>query len=213
MNTTPTKAVKGLPLAVITLLVTLLPAQGFSKPVAQQEPANSVNQNQQTLLFANSDFETGGLTNWIATGEAFSYQPTLGDNPTARRRNQPSQHQGKYWIGTFERYQGLEGQKPGNIQGDRPTGILTSIPFTIQGETISFLAGGGKWRDTVCIALMIDGQEVIRTTGNNNESMVQHTWAVKPYLGKTARIVISDSASGGWGHINADNFRYTRIIR
>ena len=42
------------------------------------------------------DFETGDLRGWTATGDAFAFQPTLGDNPTARHRGQPSNHQGQY---------------------------------------------------------------------------------------------------------------------
>jgi hypothetical protein len=45
------------------------------------------------------DFETGDLRGWSKTGDAFNSQPTYGDNPTARHRGQPSQHQGNYWIG------------------------------------------------------------------------------------------------------------------
>ncbi|NIP78635.1 MAG: hypothetical protein GWM90_05285, partial [Gemmatimonadetes bacterium] len=36
------------------------------------------------------DFETGTLQGWEQTGTAFRFQPTLGDNPTARDRRQPS---------------------------------------------------------------------------------------------------------------------------
>ena len=42
----------------------------------------------------NNDFETGDLTDWEKDGEAFDFQPTWGDNPTARNRGQPSEHQG-----------------------------------------------------------------------------------------------------------------------
>ena len=63
----------------------------------------------------------GNLTNWTATGNAFEFQPTKGDNPTARgRKSQPSQHQGDFWIGTFEKYQGKAKQRPGRTQGDKP---------------------------------------------------------------------------------------------
>ncbi|RKU14174.1 hypothetical protein C6501_08415, partial [Candidatus Poribacteria bacterium] len=41
----------------------------------------------------NNDFETGDLTDWEKTGTAFDFQPTWGDNPTARNRGQPSNHQ------------------------------------------------------------------------------------------------------------------------
>ena len=41
------------------------------------------------LAFArafNNDFETGDLTDWEKEGTAFDFQPTWGDNPTARNR-------------------------------------------------------------------------------------------------------------------------------
>ena len=61
------------------------------------------------LVFArafNNDFETGDLTDWEKTGTAFDFQPTWGDNPTARNRGQPSEHQGDWWLGLAEKYQG-----------------------------------------------------------------------------------------------------------
>jgi len=54
----------------------------------------------------NNDFETGDLTDWEKEGVAFDFQPTWGDNPTARNRGEPSQHQGDWWIGLFEKFQG-----------------------------------------------------------------------------------------------------------
>ena len=102
----------------------------------------------------NFCFETGDLTDWKKTGTAFDFQPTWGDNPTARNRNQPSQHQGDWWLGLAERYQGPDkgtklGQKPGDMQqnaaggvaSDFPQGTLTSIEFKIVGETMNFLMG------------------------------------------------------------------------
>ena len=53
------------------------------------------------------NFETEDLTGWtIVEGDAFDFQPTFGDNPTARGRGQPSEHEGDWWIGTYEKYQG-----------------------------------------------------------------------------------------------------------
>ncbi|MEA5115604.1 MAG: hypothetical protein VB050_16420 [Geobacteraceae bacterium] len=94
------------------------------------------------------DFEEGNLRGWEAAGTAFNFQPTLDDNPTARHRQQPSNHQGRYWIGTFEKYQGHTRQKPGEVQGDEPVGTLTSMPFTIPRGTLDFLVGGGMGFDT-----------------------------------------------------------------
>jgi hypothetical protein len=158
------------------------------------------------------DFETGDLKGWTRTGTAFDYQPTLGDNPTARRRGQPSKHQGRYWIGGYERYQGLPGQRPGDIQGDGPRGTLTSRPFTIPAGTMSFLIGGGSSFETR-VELLVSHTRVLHASGRNTETMHQMTWDLTPYAGETGQIRIVDEASGGWGHVNADDFSFNRAPR
>lgn len=158
------------------------------------------------------DFEEGNLRGWTKTGNAFDHQPTLGDNPTARHRGQPSNHQGRYWIGTYEKYQGKHGQKPGDIQGDRQTGTLTSSPFKIPSGTLSFLIGGGSSFETrveLLIQYPVEGNvRVFYATGQNTETMHGVTWELAQYTGKTGQIRIVDASSGGWGHINADDFRF-----
>jgi uncharacterized caspase-like protein len=154
------------------------------------------------------DFETGDLRGWTKTGTAFDYQPTLDDNPTARRRGQPSEHQGRYWIGGFEKYQGKPGQKPGNIQGDGPQGTLTSPSFTIPSGSLSFLVGGGNSMNTR-IELLVSGRSVLQASGRNTETMDRVTWDLSPYTGQTGRIRIVDDASGGWGHINVDDLKFS----
>jgi beta-lactam-binding protein with PASTA domain len=169
----------------------------------------------QSIEFT-TDFENGTLPGWEKTGTAFDFQPTLGDNPTARKRGQPANHQGKYWIGTYERYQGRPGQKPGDIQGDKPQGTLTSAPFTIPEGTLSFLVGGGSSLQTRVELLRIDPIEgripVYRATGRNTETMQRESWDLTPYAGQTGQIRIVDESSEGWGHINADNFIFAPAI-
>jgi hypothetical protein len=155
------------------------------------------------------DFETADLRGWTQTGSAFGYQPTLGDNPTARHRGQPSKHQGRYWIGGYEKYQGLPDQKPGAIQGDGPQGTLTSLPFTIPSGTLSFLIGGGNGFQTR-VELLVSGHRVLHASGRNTETMQRITWNLVPHAGKTGQIRIVDESSGGWGHINVDDFRFSR---
>src|SRR4030042_4028584 len=158
------------------------------------------------------DFETGNLRGWEKTGTAFDHQPTLGDNPTARNRGQPSNHQGRYWIGTYGKYQGRSDQKQGGIQGDRPQGTLTSAPFTIPIGKLSFLIGGGSSVETRVELLVQDPIEgsirVYHASGRNTEIMHRVEWNLTPYAGKTGRIRIVDASSEGWGHINVDDFRF-----
>lgn len=167
----------------------------------------------------NNDFETGDLTDWEKEGTAFDFQPTYGDNPTERNRGQPSQHQGDWWLGLYEKYQGPDkgaklGQNPGDVQGDGPQGTLTSIEFKIVGEKMNFLIGGGfhPWIDDqnpCCVNLEIDGEVERTATGTpvngGNESMTRQEWDVAEFKGKTAKLIVVDNNGGGWGHPNFDD--------
>ena len=169
------------------------------------------------LVFArafNNDFETGDLTDWEKEGVAFDFQPTWGDNPTARNRGQPSKHQGDWWLGLFEKYQGPDkgkalGQAAGQTQGDGPQGTLTSIEFKIIGAKINFLIGGGNhaWGTPApcCVNLEINGKVERTSTGAATETMHRAEWDVSDLKGKVARLVVVDKNSGGWGHPNFDD--------
>jgi hypothetical protein len=159
-----------------------------------------------TELFTH-DFEEGDLRGWMITGDAFKFQPTLGDNPYIRHRGQPSQHQGKYWIGTYEKYQGREGQQPGDTQGDTPRGTMTSPEFVIGMKRISLLVGGGSNEQTR-VELLLDGKSVFQARGHENEGMERIFWDVLAYKGRKGTIRVVDEDSGGWAHINCDDIRF-----
>ncbi|MCC6145055.1 MAG: hypothetical protein IT368_14715 [Candidatus Hydrogenedentes bacterium] len=159
------------------------------------------------LLFPNSDFEMGDLTNWTAEGLACTSQPTKGDNVAVRSREKKVMPQGQWWVGTYENFQGKAGQPPGQVQDDLPRGILRSIPFTITENTIAFLVGGGKG-DGVAIRMKVDEQVIHTTRGQNAELLQSAQWDVSTHKGKTAVIEIIDEDGGAWGHINADYFHY-----
>ncbi len=160
--------------------------------------------SETKLLFENSDFETGTLKNWKAEGNAFAVQPTKGDNPKERGRSDHAKPQGSYWIGTYEAYDGKKG-KPGQTQGDGCTGTLTSCGFTIETDFINFLAGAGAYKET-SVRLLVEGKNYYLASGKSSETMYQASADVKAFKGKKAQIVLVDNHTGGWGHINADNF-------
>ena len=87
----------------------------------------------------------------------FNNQPTFDDNPTARNRVDPSNHQGDWWIGGFENRSSKEAEA-GAIQGDGPRGTLTSPRFRIIGRKISFLIGGGCNMTVVRAELLVDNE-------------------------------------------------------
>jgi len=176
------------------------------------------------------DFETGDLVGWTATGDAFDDQPTFGDNTRHRSvyegvsdfrshgAPQVSRHKGRYWVGTYESRPGAgaanytspaEGYPAGTAQGDEPTGTLTSQPFLILGDAITFLVGGGCDHLTEYVELLVDGFAVARATGKCRETMEPHTWDVALYYGRAAQIRIVDASSTRWAHINVDHFRFS----
>ncbi|WP_341404711.1 glycoside hydrolase family 32 protein [Luteolibacter soli] len=156
-------------------------------------------------MFPNSDFEAGTLANWTAAGAAFTRQPTYHDN-TAARGNIPCGLQGNYWIGTYENYDGVTGA-PGDTRGDTPVGTLTSQSFAIQKRYITFLMGGGNHAGGTGVKLVCEGVEYPMSTGFDSEAMAPVTFDAQALAGKSATLVIFDQETGGWGHINADNFQ------
>ncbi len=153
------------------------------------------------------DFETGDLRGWTKTGDAFNFQPTYGDNPTARHRGQPSNHQGNYWIGGYEK-RPRPSDPAGQVQDDGPQGTLTSQPFPISSRSISFLIGGGCDINTERVEFLVDGQVVLKATGKCTETMERVRWNVSQFMGRSGQIRLIDASSGGWGHINFDDVRF-----
>src|SRR5262249_49772713 len=96
----------------------------------------------------NLDFETGTLKDWTAEGDAFKDQPIKGDTVQPRRGDK-SNHQGKYWIGGYEKY------------GDRPQGTLTSVAFEVTHPWASCLIGGGMSPNTCFEIHYKDTDEVV----------------------------------------------------
>ena len=151
------------------------------------------------------DFESGDLNGWTAEGDAFAFQPTYGDNPSARARGQASNHKGSFWIGTYEKRHSKD-DAAGGVQGDGPRGTLTSPEFDIRLPGASFLVGGGCDLDTEYVALLVDDKPARRATGKCSESMERAQWDLRDLVGKKARLQLVDDSYGSWGHINFDDF-------
>jgi hypothetical protein len=177
------------------------------------------------------DFETGDLQGWSATGTAFQYQPTYGDNSKFRAvyeghgrasaytsgEPQSSNLEGRYYIATFEKRSGEFGnyQSPdtnfslGSSQGDEPTGTLTSDPFIILGKSISFLISGGCDHKAIYVELLVDGYPSLRATGKCTEKLDRVYWDVEIFKDRAAQIRIVDNSSSKWGHINVDDINFS----
>ncbi len=88
------------------------------------------------------------------------------------------------------------------IEGDGPTGTLTSPPFEIARRYIAFRIGGGDYEHDTCLNLLIDGAVAKSATGWRSDRLAPASWDVGRWLGRKAQIQIVDRASGDWGHIN-----------
>jgi len=153
----------------------------------------------------NFDFESG-IVGWEKTGTVFDNQPTFGDNPSARNRGEPSNHQGDWWIGGAED-RPCRHMEAGKLQRDIPQGTLTSASFLIKGQDISFLIGGGCNATVVRAELIVDNKVVRQETGNCTETMYRKGWAVQDLINQTARVKLIDYSSDKWGHINFDDLK------
>lgn len=137
-----------------------------------------------------------------------------------RKLGFPIGHRGGKWIGTYEKRPGNTGEPA--VQGDGPRGTLTSKAFVVDKRYITFLVGGGKDLQKLRVELLerIEGKGVEFSdgsyrrlaqhvkTGGGHELMRREWFDVGALRGKTVRIRIVDEATGGWGHINVDDFQF-----
>jgi sucrose-6-phosphate hydrolase SacC (GH32 family) len=142
----------------------------------------------------NPDFETGDLSGWtVVRGDTF-----MASNATT------------YWGGTFNQHR--DDFLSGYIaHGDDATGEIRSSTFPLSSDAVSFLIGGGWNPGKLYVALVraSDDKILLRQTGLDDEALVRITWDTRAWRGQDAYFRVVDDATGGWGHLNADDFRTT----
>jgi fructan beta-fructosidase len=148
-------------------------------------------QTREDIVIA--DFEGDTYGEWKATGTAFGSGPARGTLP------------GQMAVSGFEG-KGLVNSFHG---GDASTGTLESPPFEIRRPYLNFLIGGGKYPGRTCMELLVKGKPVRAATGPNDqpggsERLDWASWEVANLVGETATLRITDTATGGWGHVNVD---------
>ncbi|MFD2671269.1 GH32 C-terminal domain-containing protein [Marinicrinis sediminis] len=143
----------------------------------------------------NPGFETGDLAGWTVTGDAFTVADVTSD--TGWGWGGPFHHEGTYHLWGF---------KDG---ADTQVGTLQSTPFTLHGSGwIDFLIGGGEDLNQLYVALVraADGTELMKATGHQDEAYRRVFWDASAYVGEELYVKIVDTATGGWGHLNVDDF-------
>jgi len=90
--------------------------------------------------------------------------------------------------------------------GDASQGALTSPEFALNKRYLHFLVGGGALEERTCVNLQVEGKVVRSATGKGQELLEWTTFDLTDFKGRKGRVQIVDHATGGWGHINADQF-------
>ena len=94
-------------------------------------------------------------------------------------------------------------------KGDPPRGIMTSVPFKVTHPFAAFLVGGGAHSESrVELVLKANDKVLFQVSGHDQEDMELAVVDLKAVAGQEIFVRIIDDASGGWGHINFDNFRF-----
>jgi sucrose-6-phosphate hydrolase SacC (GH32 family) len=140
----------------------------------------------QEIVVADFEGETWG--EWVATGNAFGTGPARG--------TLPNQMEVRGFLG--------RGLVNSFVGGDAATGTLTSPPFKLERSFLRFRIGGGNHPGETELTLEVDGRVVRRATGRDAERLLPAVFDVREFAGGTARVVIVDRATGGWGHVNVD---------
>jgi hypothetical protein len=89
-------------------------------------------------------------------------------------------------------------------EGDGSTGALTSEPFTVEGQVMTLLVGGGLAPDDARVELVVEGVPVRSATGCDSEWLGGRVWDLAPFRGKQATLVIRDRSARGWAHLLVD---------
>src|SRR5690606_32118333 len=93
--------------------------------------------------------------------------------------------------------------------GDGLTGTLRSENFILGGNgNINFLLSGGRDIERLYVALVraSDNSELFRETATNYEEYQRKIWDASQYIGEELYILVVDQSTGGFGHINVDDF-------
>ena len=142
--------------------------------------------NTGTEDLAIGQFGGTNYGDWKATGTAFNSGPASGELLSKLEIENARDNS----VASSE------------IEGDTPTGTLTSPQFEIARKYISFRIGGGDYEHDTCVNLLIDGKIVKSAVGWRSDRLVPTSWDVKQFQGRKAQVQIVDAASGDWGHIN-----------
>ena len=96
----------------------------------------------------------------------------------------------------------------GDLRDWTATGTVTSAAFKVTQPWAAFLLGGGSHAETRVELVLVEGGKVFFTArGQNNETLTPIVVDLAAQKNKEIFIRIVDEHTGGWGHVNFDDFR------
>ena len=147
------------------------------------------------------DFETGpdGWTVVSGTfGRLYSDRPTFFNSTDSYNRH------GRCHLTTLETDAGSP--------DDSFMGVIVSPVFVPEGPDMSFLVGGGNHDGSGISLVTLDGAVLAYARGTNTETMRRVEWHLPTAVGSQVYIAVTDSTTGGWGHVTFDDFRAEGVI-
>ena len=86
---------------------------------------------------------------------------------------------------------------------------LTSPPFTIPGSRMTFIVRGGVDLSLLRVSLVVDGREVLWTSGPGSLDPSPRLWDLSGWRGKTAVLVLVDYLSTAGSILIVENVRFS----
>lgn len=155
----------------------------------------------------NLNFESGDLTDWIASGDAFTNPLVSSDPSPVHAKDMTIGFEGKYFLSS------------GGTLNYKQTGTLTSTPFKVTHPYASFMVSGGALQDTrVEIVSATTKKVIFQSTGQGRATLQPVVVDLRKFLNQNIFIRIIDKETGisqipyisddKFGHINFDNFLF-----
>lgn|GEM_PF-171494 len=139
----------------------------------------------------NGSFESGDLSGWSATGQAF-----------AKPFKAKSGNEGSYFISSK--------------QDPKLVGSLRSRDFELNGNgLITFLIAGGNDLENLNVSLVnsLNDEVLFTATGSNSDVFREVTWDASSYTGQEVYLNITDIlASGEFAYLSVDDFEISTAI-
>ena len=185
-----------------TLRQRVVKQPGLTTLVFSAEAPASETSPRPDIVF--EDWDKWGYNGWRVEGAAFGQRPV-------RKKDIP-EYQGDVGGDTaFVVNSHASAPGEGIPQKDKATGKLTSQPFKIERNFITFWIGGGQARPNspFGLTLFVADKPVKTVAGHDKNAMELECLDVREFAGQTARLELVDNASDAWGNIGLGKITFT----